>query len=132
MFCTQCGSPQPQDASFCAKCGHTQSDQTGSGPLAPPVQPDNSAGLAYAPIKTYLAESIIVTILCCWPIGIPAIVYAARATGAAGAGRRADAEEAALEARKWVIRAVIAGVVVIIGYMINVVIAQTSRSAASP
>jgi hypothetical protein len=32
-------------------------------------------------IPNYLVWSILVTILCCWPLGIPAIVYAAQVNG---------------------------------------------------
>ena len=32
--------------------------------------------VAHAPISNYLVPAILVTIFCCWPFGIPAIVFA--------------------------------------------------------
>lgn len=43
------------------------------------------------PFTSQLATAIIVTIFCCWPFGIPAIVFAARANAALKNG---DAERA--------------------------------------
>jgi len=53
------------------------------------------------PPKTWLAESILVTLFCFWPLGIPAIVYAAKVESRFLAGRIEEAEQASREAGKW-------------------------------
>jgi hypothetical protein len=54
-----------------------------------------------APIPNYLWQSIVVTILCCWPFGIPAIINAAKVEGLVARGDRAAAELASKNARMW-------------------------------
>lgn len=54
-----------------------------------------------ANIPNYLWQSIVVTILCCWPVGIPAIVFAAKVNGLVAAGQLAEAREASAKARMW-------------------------------
>jgi len=68
-----------------------------------PYQPSGS-GL-YSPtemlIPNYLWQSIVVTIFCCWPVGIPAIVYAAKVDGLKARGDIQGAMEASANAKKW-------------------------------
>ncbi len=52
-------------------------------------------------IKTYLAESIFVTILCCLPLGIPAIAYAAKAASCLAVNHPVAAREASDKAKAW-------------------------------
>lgn len=78
MYCPKCGATNADAAATCAQCG--------------------------APIKeipNYLAQSILVTLLCCLPLGIPAIVYAASVNGKALAGDLPGAMEASRKARLW-------------------------------
>lgn len=74
------------------------------------------------PPSNYLAWSIVVTLLCCWPLGIPAIVNAARVNGLWFAGNHAAAIEASNKAKKWVIATAITGAVVILLYFILMVV----------
>lgn len=53
------------------------------------------------PPKTWLAESILVTIFCCLPFGIVGIIKAASVESAFYAGRIEEAERASRDARKW-------------------------------
>jgi len=53
------------------------------------------------PARSYLLPSILVTLLCCWPAGIVAIVYATRARKRWQAGEYGRAAEAAERARIW-------------------------------
>lgn len=52
-------------------------------------------------IPTYLPHAIIVTLCCCLPFGIPAIVYAAQVTRKLDAGDVEGAREASRKARMW-------------------------------
>src|SRR5690606_11267512 len=68
------------------------------------------------PPKTYLLESILTTIFCCWPLGIPSIIYASRVEKKFYAGDIAGAEEDSANAKKWMIVNLIACVVLWIAY----------------
>lgn len=51
--------------------------------------------------KTWLVESILVTILCCLPFGIVGIVYASGVNTKYDLGDIAGAKRASMEAGKW-------------------------------
>lgn len=53
------------------------------------------------PVPTYLWQAIVVTILCCLPLGIPAIVHATRVNSLLVQGDRNGAWEAANKAKTW-------------------------------
>ncbi|MGB4205819.1 MAG: CD225/dispanin family protein [Bacteroidales bacterium] len=53
------------------------------------------------PPKTWLVESILVTLFCCLPFGIVGIVYAAKVESRFYAGDIVGANRAAAEAKKW-------------------------------
>lgn len=97
MFCKNCGSPLPDGATVCPKC-------TSSGAPATPSRVEA--------IPTYLLRSILVTILCCMPLGIVSIVYAAKVSGLVAAGRIAEAKAASESARKWSLWALFVGFIV--------------------
>ena len=68
--------------------------------------------------KTWLAESILVTIFCCLPFGIAGIVYAAKVSSLFAAGQAEAAEAASKSAGKWTKWGFFAGLVVIVLYAI--------------
>ncbi len=82
-------------------------------PYSPPstISPQMGNG---AEIPNYLWQSIVVTIFCCWPFGIPAIVYAAKVDGLKARGDIAGAMAASASAKTWCI--VSAGV--ILGFVV--------------
>ncbi|MBQ5834621.1 MAG: CD225/dispanin family protein, partial [Bacteroidaceae bacterium] len=49
----------------------------------------------------YLVWTILTTILCCWPLGIPGIVYATKVEKLWRAGDSAGAQQAAEQAKMW-------------------------------
>jgi hypothetical protein len=57
----------------------------------------------------YLVWAILVTVLCCLPLGIVSIVYSTRVSGLWAQGRYAEAQSASDNAKKWAIIAAIAG-----------------------
>lgn len=70
-----------------------------NSPYSPPIQ---QSPAAYASnIPNYLWQSIVVTILCCWPLGIPAIVYAAKVDSLKARGDIAGAMAASASAKTW-------------------------------
>ncbi|MBN2161969.1 MAG: CD225/dispanin family protein [Pontiellaceae bacterium] len=50
-------------------------------------------------VPNYLWQSIVVTILCCLPLGIPAIIFAAKVNGLVAQGNIAEAQEASRKAK---------------------------------
>lgn len=71
--------------------------------------------------KTYLTEAILVTIFCCWPFGIPAIINASNVSTAIRTGDYNRAEECSRKAKSWVNTAFWIGIVFgIIGIVANI------------
>jgi len=52
-------------------------------------------------IPNYLAQSILVTLLCCLPLGIPAIVFAAQVNGKVAVGDVEGALNSSRKAKMW-------------------------------
>lgn len=84
MYCTNCGHERPDNALACPSCGT-------------PVQrfpaPPN--------IPNYLIQSILVTLCCCMPFGIVAIVYSAQVNGKIAAGDIPGAMASSRNAKMW-------------------------------
>lgn len=99
MFCPHCGVQLPENSSFCSSCGKNTAAQV--------------VGISSAPvkIKTYLVESILVTLFCCLPFGIVAIVYASKANSCVSSNDIAGAQQASATAKKWLIAAFVVGLV---------------------
>ena len=90
MYCTKCGTSRPDGMSVCPNCGTVAP----SFAAASPVQPGEK-------IQNYLVPSILVTLCCCVPAGIVAIVYAAQVNSKLAAGDVAGAHESARLAKIW-------------------------------
>ncbi len=134
MYCKQCGQQIPDETKFCPSCGAMQGDEAPASASTQNAQPEygNSSGEYYQPGQTqnaqpsqyassnggrvsntaYLVWSIIVTLLCCLPLGIPAIVYAAKINTLSDAGDYMGAQDAAKKSKTWIIVAGVAGLVV--------------------
>jgi len=95
MFCTKCGKENEAGAINCAACGEVLT-QTQQRPAA--VAPE--AALP-AQISNYLVQAILVTIFCCLPFGIVAIVFAAQVNGKLQAGDINGAMESSRKAKMW-------------------------------
>ncbi|MGL4399405.1 MAG: CD225/dispanin family protein [Luteolibacter sp.] len=95
-------------------------------PYSPPstISPQMGNG---ANIPNYLWQSIVVTIFCCWPFGIPAIVYAAKVDGLKARGDIAGAMAASASAKTWCM--VSAGIV--LGFAVLWLIAAAIGAATS-
>jgi len=87
-----------------------------NSPYSPPsAAPAQVSG---ALIPNYLWQSIVVTILCCWPLGIPAIVYAAKVDGLKARGDIQGALSASGSAKTWCWIAVGSWGVLVVIYLI--------------
>jgi uncharacterized membrane protein YjgN (DUF898 family) len=73
---------------------------------------DAPRGGGYPP-KNYLVESVLVTVLCCLPLGIVAVIHAAKVEDLWRAGDHQGAMRASEEAKKWTKYGVITSAVLI-------------------
>ena len=130
MYCPQCGEKNSDSARFCTKCGmdlgeyreQWQQDPRGAaggqagyppahwqpGPQAPPYQPQQYYQYRPAPaygmvpnIPSYMGWAIATLILCFWPTGIVAVVYASQVGNKLAAGDIAGAQQASHRAKMW-------------------------------
>lgn len=92
MFCRQCGAQNDDNAWKCVQCG----TELRAAPAPAPIQP-----VATVTIPNYLWQSIVVTIFCCWPLGIPAIVYAAQVNSKIAKGDIEGARASSKNAKMW-------------------------------
>ena len=67
----------------------------------PPIQPNPAFANYQQPPKTWLVESILVTLFCCLPLGIVGIINATRVESRFYAGDYRGAHEASIEAKRW-------------------------------
>ncbi len=119
MFCKKCGAQNEDNAAACVSCNE-KLDQTVIMATAAASQP---------PIQSYLVFAILVTVLCCIPFGIPAIVYAAQVPGKAAAGNIEGALQSSRKARMWCWIAFGAGLAFVIIYTaINLLFVATAAS----
>lgn len=70
----------------------------------------------------YLVWAILSTVLCCFPLGIVAIIHSAKVDGLYNSGNYGEAQEAADKAKKWAIRSVVAAIVFWVLYIILLVV----------
>ena len=68
--------------------------------------------------KTWMAESILVTVFCCLPFGIAGIVFASKVSALYAAGNYEAALQASKDAGKWTKIGFIVGLVVIVLYLL--------------
>ncbi len=64
--------------------------------------------------KTWMLESILVTIFCCMPFGIIGIINASKVSSMYASGNYMDASTASSNAKKWCIIGMVIGLVQII------------------
>jgi Interferon-induced transmembrane protein/zinc-ribbon domain len=98
MRCNQCGAENHDTSQFCASCG--QQLAGGMTPVGAPFPQTPVMDGPGHPASAHLAQSILVTLFCCMPLGVVAIVFSAMAMGknSSGdyAGAHADAKKASL------------------------------------
>ena len=80
--------------------------------------PQSGGSAPATPPQNYLVMAILVTIFCCWPLGIPAIVFAAQVNSKFAQGDYAGAEESSKKAKMWSIISLIAGLVIGLLYVL--------------
>ncbi len=106
MYCPKCGTENTNNASFCIECNHDLQpvgDPHAGAPSPPPhmAPPPQMAGQPVGTVPNYLVQAILVTLFCCLPLGIVAIVFAAQVNGKLAVGDYYGATEASNKAKMW-------------------------------
>lgn len=110
MICPSCGTSNVETSSICVNCGkplHSVPPPPAAptNTYTPPPPPSNATYIPPAStgpqIPNYLIPSILVTLCCCLPFGIVAIVYAAQVNTKLAAGDYSGASEASRNAKMW-------------------------------
>lgn len=124
MHCPNCGTSNLDTATICVNCGrpltasgappqpqasYTPPPPRFDTPSAPPVGPQ---------VPNYLVQSILVTLCCCLPLGIVAIIFAAQVNSKLAQGDVAGAMEASKNAKMWCWIAFGLGLVAIVIWML--------------
>jgi len=110
LYCPNCGASNADNAPLCVQCGRALAT----------VVPG-------AVVPNYLVFAILVTVFCCLPSGIAAIIYAAQVNTKLQAGDLAGAQQASKNAKMWVLISVGAGVLLTAGYGIFLVLTIMSH-----
>jgi hypothetical protein len=98
--------PDPQNASmkrYWDGSAWTEQVQLASSVPPPPPPPNGQMMPTNSQMmpRKYLVESILATIFCCLPVGIPGIVFSLKVESLWNAGAYAEAQEASRKARMW-------------------------------
>ncbi len=112
MFCPNCGTKIEVPAASCAHCGASLPGPSTGPPATPP--PFSSV----VKIPNYLVQSILVTLCCCLPPGIVAIVFAAQVNGKIALGQIDEARRYSRMAYVWSWVSFGAGVLVTLFYLL--------------
>ena len=118
MYCRKCGTQNDDNAYLCIKCGEVLQQIGGAG--APPMK-----------IPNYLAQSILVTLFCCMPLGIPAIIFSAQVNGKIQAGDIPGALEASRKAKVWAWWSFGIGLISSVLYAISVIVGMFVETAGA-
>jgi hypothetical protein len=111
LYCPSCGANNADNAAVCIQCGRALQA----------VVP----GIA---VPNYLVFAILVTVFCCLPTGIAAIVYAAQVNTKLQAGDVAGAQLSSKNAKLWVLISVVTGVVLTLCYgLFMIMLAMSHR-----
>jgi hypothetical protein len=133
--CPNCGTSNLENASICVNCGRPLAGGAPPPPPAPqqsytppppgsytpPPPPGSAFGGPPPPaqqIPNYLWQSIVVTLCCCLPFGIVAIIFAAQVNDKLRRGDLAGAMQSSKQAKMWCLIALGCGLLVAIIYMV--------------
>ena len=99
MYCSRCGAQNDDYALVCIGCG-SELQQTGPPQAGVPPRTTHRVGVPPS-VPNYLVQAILVTLFCCLPFGIVAIVFAAQVNTKLAAGDYAGAVDSSNKARTW-------------------------------
>lgn len=146
MYCPKCGTQNPDNALNCSACGAVlQQANQYQNPSNNYNQPNNQQYQNYnqnynqnanntnlnnqygnyqqngnniKPVPNYLVQSILVTLFCCLPLGIVAIITSKQVDDKLRVGDYAGAVEASNKAKNYCMISLVIGIIVSIIYFI--------------
>jgi uncharacterized membrane protein YvbJ len=127
MLCPKCGSNNNEGAAFCSSCGSNLRDSVHSNYYKVSNE-YNSSYNNWGNVPNHLVESILATVFCCLPFGIPAIVFSSQVDSLLRVGDYEGALEASRKAKTWCWVAFGCGVAAAVIYLIFFML----RAAAEP
>lgn len=107
------------------------SNDAGGGYGQPPAGYGDQGGSGGSPPPNYLVWAIVTTVLCCLPLGVVSIVYAAQVNGKWSSGDHQGAQESSQKAKQWAIWSAIAGLIVAVLYVIFIVVVGVSMDGST-
>lgn len=120
MYCPKCGTQNDDNAEFCTSCGNSLKNVNPNQNSTPTY--NNYQQTNYPHVPNYLAWSIVTTLLCCLPLGIPAIVYSSQVDSKLRSGDYEGAVNSSKKAKMWCWIAFGVGLAVGILYFIFVIL----------
>ena len=115
MNCPNCGTNNLDNASVCVNCGRSLMAGAAQSYTPPPPpsygSPGPGPGVSGTQVPNYLVQSILVTLCCCLPLGVVAIIFSAQVNTKLAAGDIAGAMEASRKAKMFCWIAVGLGIV---------------------
>ncbi len=115
-ICRICGKEVSAEDVFCRNCGTSIREQVGTPSDANVAQPVGARPY----IDNHLTKSILVTIFCCLPLGIAAIIQSASVNGKLQAGDYEGAKAASAKADQFANYSIIIGLVIGVLYFIGI------------
>ncbi len=115
MQCPYCKEDNPPGRAKCAFCGEPMNK---TPKIQTPMTQTRIAGGHTVYVSSHLVPAILLTIFCCLPFGIVAIVYAARVQAFLVSGQNAMAQEASKNAMMWCLVSFGSWVAIIIIYIL--------------
>ena len=97
-------------------------------PMPPQGYPQQGNPPQGQPPQNYLAWAIVATILCCWPLGIPAIIFATQVNTKWMQGDYQGAMDASKKAKNFSIWSAVAAAALVVVYVLFFVIIGISAS----
>jgi hypothetical protein len=127
-YCGRCGAQLPeQNMKFCPMCGQPFLPEPQGWQQAPGYQAIPRYG-SVPHVPDYMGWAIATLILCFWPTGIAAVVYASRVGNRLAMGDVAGAQEASRLAKKW---CWVSFIIALVGVVIWIIAVAAIAAAAA-
>lgn len=128
MLCPKCGANNDEGAAFCNSCGSNLRESVYSN-YYQGSNNYNSSNNNMGNVPNYLVWSILATIFCCMPFGIPAIVFSSQVDSKLSAGDYEGALESSRKAKTWCWAAFGCGIAAGVLYFIFTVLLASASAA---